>query len=140
MRRIGAVMSMLALVGACRGTGTRPPDYRGYTDHFSILVWADPSPPRARQRVTYKVVVRDKDSRQPVEGGEGQIFANTEDMTGRTWDSFVAGPAPGEYYANLNFVVATNWAMAIRFRRDSTQKLERIDWMQQVNAPGNDPE
>jgi len=29
-------------------------------------------------------------------------------------------------------VTSGDWAIAIRFRRDSTSKLERTDWMQDV--------
>ena len=55
-----------------------------------------------------------------------------------TWDSFVAGPEVGTYYANLNYVVSGDWAVAIQFRRDSTHTLERADWMQEV-APERSP-
>ena len=34
----------------------------------------------------------------------------------------------------MNYITAGDWAVAIQFRRDSTQKLERIDWMQDVHA------
>ena len=77
--------------------------------------------------------MRDKNDSQPIEGGEGIIYGNTEDGGGKTWDSFTPGPAPGTYTAKLKFVVAQNWALALQFRKDSTQKLEKVDtWYQQV--------
>ena len=36
------------------------------------------------------------------------------------------------YQAKLNFVVAGQWAVAIRFRRDSLHQMEKIEWMQDV--------
>jgi hypothetical protein len=108
-------------------------DYRAFTTHYSFRISSDPTPPHARERTVYKIVVRDKDSAQPIEGGEGIIYGNTESGAGKTWDSFVAGPAPGTYYATLNFIVADNWALALQFRKDSTQKLEKVDtWYQTV--------
>ena len=81
----------------------------------------------------YKVLIRDRESRQPIEGGEGQIFANNRDGAS-TWDGLAKGPEIGTYYGKLNFVTAGDWAIAIRFRRDSTARLERTDWMQDVLA------
>jgi hypothetical protein len=78
-------------------------------------------------------VVRDKESGQPIEGGQGIIYAETRDGA-KTWDSFEAGPELGTYYATLKYVVAGDWAMGLRFRRDSAQKLEQVDWMQEVRA------
>jgi len=36
-------------------------------------------------------------------------------------------------------VTAGDWSIAISFRRDSTAKLERIDWMQDVLAERQSP-
>jgi len=81
----------------------------------------------------FKIRVRDKNSSQPIEGGEGIIYGNTEDGGGKTWDSFTPGQAPGTYTANLQFVVASNWGLALQFRKDSTQPLEKVDtWYQTV--------
>ena len=69
----------------------------------------------------------------------GQLFAgkpvDTDVPTGpqsKTWDGMSYGPEVGTYHAKLNFVVAGQWAVAIRFQRDSIHPLERIDWMQDV--------
>ncbi len=102
-----------------------------YTDHYSMRISSVPSPPHAREAARYKLVVRDKDSGQPIEGGEGIIYANTIDGAS-TWDTFVPGDELGTYYATLNFIAAGNWAIGLRFRRDSTQRLEQVDWMQDV--------
>jgi hypothetical protein len=133
---LAAVGAMLA---AC-GPTTPNLDYRGWSDHFAFRVSTDPVPPHAREKTLYKVVVRDKDSGQPIEGGEGRIYATNADRI-TTWDSFTQGPELGTYYATLRFVTAGDWAVALEFRRDSTQKLEKIDWRQEVGAerPGTPP-
>lgn len=130
-RAAGIALALLAAVSSC---GPQKPRMREmYSDTFAFLVSADMLPPHARERTTYKVVVRDRESRQPIEGGEGRIFATSRDNA-NTWDSFTPGPEPGSYYANLNYVHSGEWAVAVQFRRDSVSRLERIDWMQEVRA------
>jgi hypothetical protein len=109
------------------------PGIRLMTDDLAIRVSSEPVPPRARERTVYKVVVRDKESGEPVENGEGRIFATSRDGA-NTWDILTAGPQIGTYYGTLKYVAAGDWAVAIQFRRDSTRPLERIDWMQEVRA------
>ena len=110
------------------------------TDNYRLRVSADPTPPRARERTRYKVVVRDKESGEPVEGGEGRIFATSRDGA-NIWDVLEQGPEIGTYYSTLRYVTAGEWAVAIQFRRDSAQPLERVDWMQDVLAErGASPE
>ena len=130
MIRLSLVVAAVAAMAAC-GRGREPGTMPAYTDHYSMRISSEPAPPHAREAARYKLVVRDKDSGQPIEGGEGILYANTRDGAG-TWDTFVPGEELGTYYATLNFVVAGNWAMGLRFRRDSTQQLEQVDWMQEV--------
>jgi hypothetical protein len=127
------------LAAACGPSSHQPPGLRLRSPTYAYTVTSQPSPPHAREPVQYKVVIEDRKSGQPVEAGEGRIFAQT--MQGpRTWDGFRTGPQVGTYYGTLNFVVSGSWAIAIQFRRDSTQPLERVDWMQDVYgerpAPG----
>jgi hypothetical protein len=130
--RVGrAALAGLVVATAACGPSEPSTAYRAYTDHYAIRVSTDPMPPMAGERTVYKVVVRDKESGQPIEGGEGRIFAQTRDGA-RTWDSFTPGPELGTYYAKLFFVVSGQWAVGLQFRRDSTQPLERADWMQEV--------
>jgi hypothetical protein len=129
-RSAGLFMAALALALACGGE-QRPRALRQITDSYLFTITPDQSPPHARENVLYKVLVRDRESRQPIDAGEGQIFANNRDGAS-TWDGLAKGPEIGTYYGKLNFVTAGDWAVAIRFRRDSTSKLERTDWMQDV--------
>jgi len=95
-------------------------------------VTSDPSPPRALERVQYTVIVQDKKTRQPIDVGEGRIFATNEDRK-NTDNGFEKAEQPGAYKTTLFFATAGPWAMGVQFRRDSTQKLQRTnDWMQEV--------
>jgi hypothetical protein len=141
----GAALAAVVFAAAvCGQQGEPAKGMPAYTDKYMMRVTSDPAPPRARQRTTFKIVVRDKESGQPIDGGEGLLYGSTnpKQKVGdhyvdvpvmKVWDSFVAGAEPGTYYANVNYVIAADWAMALRFRKDSTQKLEQVEWMQTVN-------
>ena len=101
------------------------------SSNYSFTIIPSQAPPRAREATLYKVVVRDRKSRQPIETGEGQIYANNE-MGASTWDGFAKGAELGTYYGKLNYVTAELWAVAIRFRRDSLHPLEKVEWLQDV--------
>lgn len=135
MRRALVIAAAAATIAACgpKAAGTASTEYRAFTEHYAFNITSDPSPPHAREKTVFKIRVRDKNSSQPIEGGEGIIYGNTEDGGGKTWDSFTPAQAPGTYTANLQFVVASNWALALQFRKDSTQPLEKVDtWYQTV--------
>ena len=129
-----AAAVMLLSAGFCdNADGARSSDLRSWTDDLAFRISTDPQPPLAREKILYKVIVRDKKSGKPIENGEGRIFASSRDGAS-TWDALTPGPDPGSYYGTLNYVTAGDWAIAIQFRRDSTQAIERIDWMQGVRA------
>ncbi|HET7585981.1 MAG TPA: hypothetical protein VFK13_13780 [Gemmatimonadaceae bacterium] len=127
-----------AALVSCGPPSDQPPGLRFISPTYRYTVTSDPSPPHAREPVKYKVVVRDRKSGQPVEAGEGRIFAQSAQGP-RTWDGFRTGTEVGTYYGTLNFVTSGSWAIAVQFRRDSLQPLERIDWMQDVFAEREAP-
>lgn len=135
MRFRWGVLLTLAAAAACR---PEPQKFtlRLETDTYTFRVSADPLPPRAREPTRYTVVVTDRKTKQPIEDGQGRIFASNagpDDPDRRTvWDGLASAEQVGTYNANLNFVTAGNWAMALEFRRDSTSRLERIDWRQDI--------
>jgi hypothetical protein len=131
--RLAALAAVVLVAAVCGQPQEAPKGMPGYTDHYAMRITSDPAPPRARQRTTFKIVVRDKETNEPISGGEGVLYGNTKDPNVKVWDTFVVGAEPGTYYANVNYIVATDWAMGLRFRKDSTQKLEQVDWMQSVN-------
>ena len=133
-------VSLLALAASCTGS-PRKLQIRTFSEHFEYRITSDPMPPRAREDVIYRVTVIDKENGQPVEGGEGRIFANNSAGTS-TWDSFMAAPEVGTYTAKLRFVTAEQWAVGIEFRRDTLPgtKIERAtDWQQEVGAARAEP-
>jgi hypothetical protein len=125
------LMLLVALLAA--GCKPAPRDYsmKLLTEDMELRVLPDPLPPRAREPIKYKVVVRDRETGEPIETGEGQIFATSESQVD-AYDPLVKGPELGTYYATMHFITSGQWAVAIRFRRDSTKRLERMDWMQEV--------
>jgi hypothetical protein len=129
--RLALIAAVCLLAAACGPRGPREHQLRQLSKSYAFTIVAQPSPPHARETIQYKIVVRDRETRQPIESGEGQIFAN--DSSGaRTWDGFAKGAEMGTYYGKLNYTTSGQWAVAIRFRRDSLHPLERIDWMQDV--------
>ena len=136
MRRPGGwiVLAALALLAGCGDSEAGQRGMHQISKSYAFTVNADPSPPHAREPILYTVTVLDRKTRQLIEGGEGQIFATSRDGA-NAYDGLEAGREIGTYYANLTFVTSGDWAMGIRFRRDSTHKLERApDWMQTVLA------
>ena len=131
-RKILLAVLLLASFASCKST-KRTPGISLISDSFIIRVTSDPLPPHARERNLFKVTVLDRKTNQPIENGEGRIFATSRDAV-NVWDGLAAGPEVGVYYGTLNFITAGDWAVAVQFRRDSTQRLERVDWMQDVRA------
>ncbi len=120
----------LLVVGADCGPPRRP-EIRQGSKSYLFNITSDPIPPHAREDVIYTVTVRDRESGQPIETGEGRIFANTLEGA-RTYDGFTKAPAIGAYTAKLRFVAAGQWAIGIQFHSDSTKPLEKTEWMQDV--------
>jgi len=137
--RLFALLLPLVVASTSCGPGPDAGVLRMATEDFEFRVTADVMPPRAIERITYTVVVRDKKTQEPIADGEGRIFATNADRK-TVHNGFKYGPEVGTYRATLTFVTAGEWAMGIQFRRDSTQALQRThDWRQQVKnevAPG----
>ena len=133
-RRLLLAGAALASAGpaACAPEGPRP--LRAFTKSYEFRISADPSPPRAREVTKYRVVVLDRNTRQVVDRGEGQIFASSQDRA-NTYDSFEPAAEAGTYAARLSYITAGDWKVSLRFRRDSTAELERVDdWVQTVRG------
>ena len=120
----------LLVLGADCGSPRRP-EIRQGSKTYLFNITSDPIPPHAREDVIYTVTVRDRESGQPIDNGEGRIFANTLEGA-RTYDGFTKAPAVGTYTAKLRFVASGQWAIGIQFHSDSTKPLEKTEWMQDV--------
>jgi hypothetical protein len=127
----------LLVIGADCGPPRRP-EIRQGSKSYLFNITSNPIPPYAREDIIYTVTVRDRESGQPIETGEGRIFANTLDGA-RTYDGFTKAPAVGTYTAKLRFVAAGQWAVGIQFHSDPTKPLEKTEWMQDVlqERPGS---
>lgn len=126
-------MVAAAITSAC-GPNPRALDNRQWSDSFAFRITIKPSPPRSIEDATYKVVVQDRKTGEPIETGEGRIFASSQDGA-NTDDGLAKGKEVGTYYGRLFFPTTGDWAVGLQFRRDSTQRLERVDWVQTVNNP-----
>ena len=122
----------LVLVAATCSPNPKALQLRLWSDSYAFTVTEDPMPPRALEQVTYRVVVQDKKTKQPIENGEGRIFATSPDRA-NTNDGFAKEKELGTYSAHLFFPTVGDWAAAIQFRRDSSLPLERVDWIQTVH-------
>ena len=135
MRLVQRVFMTMIAMAVIVGCTTRDPqaaiDIRQWTDDMKFTIRLTPRPPYAREDVIVKVVVSDKDSGAPVENGQGRIYATSHDSV-NVFDGLERGPEPGTYYAKLKFLTAGEWAIGLQFRRDSTKKLETMDWLQSV--------
>ena len=129
-RAVVAVTLALAGAASCGGPSKRP-ELRQGTQNYMFTITSDPIPPHAREDVIYTITVKDRKTGQPIETGEGRIFANTREGA-RTYDGFVKAPQVGTYSAKLNYVSAEQWAVGLQFHSDSTKPLEKTEWMQDV--------
>lgn len=131
--RLATLLLTLTVAAACGPSGDQRIGFRQRSDSYTFRVSPSISPPPAREPIEYTVVILDRETGQPVENGEGQLFAQNRQGK-QTYDALAPAPEAGTYRATVSFLLAGEWAIGIRFRRDSTAPLERIDWMQEVVA------
>lgn len=136
--RLAAVAMLVFSAGGC-GKNPKALEVRLWSDNYAFRVTVDPMPPRALEQTPYRIVVMDKKSKQPIETGEGRIFATSKDGA-NTNDGFQKEKELGTYSGRLFFATTGDWAMAIQFRRDKNPRmpLERVDWIQSV-GPESEP-
>ncbi len=104
------------------------------TESFTILISPESRPTRALDPVYWNVVVHDRETGTPIQGGQGRIFATSKDRKSIANGLEETGEL-GTYRTNLMYVTAGMWAHALQFRRDSTLPLERTeDWTQDILA------
>jgi hypothetical protein len=130
-----AVVVAVAAAVACAPSGPRRVEIPANTTDYLIRVSWEPSPARARERTMYRLVVRDKETREMIDGGEGLVFATSADGV-NIHGVMQAAEQPGTYTAQLRFITSGEWAVSLQFRRDSTVPLQRpaADWRQTVYA------
>ena len=133
------LLSVVVLALADCGSNPKATELRLWSDTYAFRVTVDPMPPRALEPAVYRVVVQDKQTRQPIETGEGRIFATSADRANSN-DGFKKEKELGTYSGRLFFPTTGDWALAIQFRRDKNPRmpLERVDWIQAVR-PASEP-
>jgi hypothetical protein len=136
--RASLVLLLAAVVAGCGGN-PKATELRLWSDNYAFRVTMDPMPPRALEPIVYRVVVQDKKTGQPIETGEGRIFATSADRANSS-DGFKKEKELGTYSGRLFFATTGDWAAAIQFRRDKDPRmpLERVDWIQGV-SPASEP-
>jgi hypothetical protein len=134
-RRVARMLVAVGLVTAvgCKQTAAKDLKLRQGTANFLFTITASQAPPRAMDSIHYTIVVTDRKTRQPIQGGEGQIYAGHAQGP-KTWDGLQYGPEVGTYHGVLRYTMGGAWNVNIRFRRDSqpNSRLENTDWMQDV--------
>jgi hypothetical protein len=138
LRRIVFVSLVAAALTSC-GSNPKVLELRLWSDSYAFRVTVDPMPPRALDPVLYRIVVQDKKTGQPIETGEGRIFATSADRA-NTNDGLKKEKELGTYSGRLFFATSGDWAAAIQFRREPNPRmpLERVDWIQTVR-PTSEP-
>ena len=138
LRRL-ALAPLLAVFAAACGPNPKATELRLWSDNYAFRVTMDPMPPRALEPITYRVVVQDKKTGQPIETGEGRIFATSADRA-NTSDGLKKEKELGTYSGKLFFATSGDWAAAIQFRREKNPRLplERVDWIQGIR-PASEP-
>jgi hypothetical protein len=133
LRRVALLPLAVAVLASC-GSNPKARELRLWSDNYAFHITMDPMPPRALEPVVYRVVVQDKKTGQPIETGEGRIFATSADRA-NTSDGFKKEKELGTYSGRLFFATTGDWAAAIQFRRDKDARLplERVDWIQTVH-------
>jgi hypothetical protein len=128
-----AFVPVLAVLLASCGPNPKATELRLWSDNYAFRVTVEPMPPRALEPIVYRLVVQDKKTGQPIEAGEGRIFATSADRA-NTSDGLKKEKELGTYSGRLFFATTGDWAAAIQFRRekDPRMPLERVDWIQGV--------
>ncbi len=139
LRSLAFVALMAATLTSC-GSNPKVLELRLWSDSYAFRVTVDPMPPRALEPILYRIVVQDKKTGQPIETGEGRIFATSADRA-NTSDGLKKEKEVGTYSGRLFFATSGDWAAAIQFRREQNPRmpLERVDWIQtvlQASEPG----
>ncbi len=129
---LAAIFAAVSLMSACGPQAPQRTELRLVTDDFVIRVSPENTPTRALDPIYWRVVVHERSTGKPVEGGQGRIFGTNSDRK-TTSNGLEETDELGTYRSNLMFVTAGMWAMAVQFRRDSTEPLQKTqDWTQDI--------
>lgn len=139
-RRAAFATAAGLLMAGCGPVEPRRTELRLVTEDFVLRVSPETRPTRALEPTYWRVVVHDVKTGLPIQGGQGRIFATNQDRK-TVSNGLEETEELGTYRSNLMYVTAGLWAMAVQFRRDSTQVLQKtVDWTQDIlsaDEPGD---
>lgn len=140
LSRLVLLAAVPVISAACEGDNRPKGELRFVTDSFSVRISPETRPTRALEPITWVVVVHDRKTGTPIQGGQGRIFATSKDRKSIANGLEETGQL-GTYKTNLMYVTAGLWAHGLQFRRDSTMPLQRTeDWTQDIlsaDEPGD---
>jgi hypothetical protein len=129
VRCILAAFSLLAS-SACTGAPV-PNELRQGTPSYLFSIAVPDVTPIAQDDVTYVISVRSRSTGQPIETGEGRLFARSGEQIVQP---LINAPQVGQYRATVRFPHAGGYVLGIRFRESPAQELELTRWSQQVRS------
>lgn len=140
LRRAAFATAAGLLLAGCGPAEPRRNELRLVTEDFVLRVSPESRPTRALEPIYWRVVVHDVKTGLPIQGGQGRIFATNQDRK-TVSNGLEETEELGTYRSHLMYVTAGLWAMAVQFRRDSTQVLQKtVDWTQDIltaDEPGD---
>ena len=132
MRSQFALCAILAaLVAASSCDGSAKSQLRQGTTSYRFDIISPAGLPVAHDSLTYVIFVRDRNTGQPIENGEGRIFARAGAVVAGT---FAKAPQVGQYIGRLELPSAGGWVVSIRFRDRAAKELELTQWVQEVRS------
>jgi hypothetical protein len=129
LSQIVAAIGLLA-AGGC-GSTQAPSELRQSTHSYQFSITVPAGPPIAADSVTYIIAVRDRNNDQPIETGEGRLFARSGEQIVAP---LIKAPQVGQYRATIQFPHAGDWVLGIRFRSPGATEMELTQWGQQVRT------
>jgi hypothetical protein len=99
-----------------------------------LRISAETLPPKAMDKVIFRVVVTDEKTGEPIHGGQGTVWGRNKDYH-EISNGLLEAAELGTYETNLTFITAGVWQLGVLFRRDSTHPYASVNWTQEVGAP-----
>src|ERR1700682_3563810 len=118
LRRLALLTLIAAALASC-GQNPKARELRLWSDSYAFHIITNPMPPRTLEPVTYRIVVQDKKTGQPIETGEGRIFATSADRA-NTNDGLKKEKELGTYSGRLFFATSGGWAAVPQLRGEQS--------------------